>query len=171
MWIIVFQQQRQSWEVASQSPTSFKNNQEKVTDTGAHVYFLILLLLFCFILSLTYELFPLFFCLLSVPHRAAVTSKTNMFLHIGFAVNGRCKLYNYAEVVQIHVTFNYDFSFSINDAKAAVVMVTLCLYVSHESSCSHPEMVPSVCRSYRDEKKMHLAHLPVHRILRRTGSD
>lgn len=37
----------------------------------------------------------------------------------------------------------------------------------------HPDsaMVPSVCRPHRDETEIHLAHLPVHRILWRTGSD
>lgn len=42
---------------------------------------------------------------------------------------------------------------------------------SFESGRPDSAMVPSVCRSLRDETEMHLAHLPVHRILWRTGSD
>ncbi|MEQ2178776.1 hypothetical protein GOODEAATRI_017610 [Goodea atripinnis] len=32
-------------------------------------------------------------------------------------------------------------------------------------------MVPAICCSHRDEAEIHLAHLPVHRILWRTGPD
>lgn len=42
---------------------------------------------------------------------------------------------------------------------------------SFESGRPDSAMVPSVCCSLRDETAMHLAHLPVHRILWRTGSD
>lgn len=48
-------------------------------------------------------------------------------------------------------------------------MAVLC--GSFEGSCPDPAMVPSVRRPFRDETEMHLAHLPVHRILRRTGPD
>lgn len=42
---------------------------------------------------------------------------------------------------------------------------------SFESGRPDSAMVPSVRRSLRDETEMHLAHLPVHRIFWRTGSD
>lgn len=42
---------------------------------------------------------------------------------------------------------------------------------SFESSRPDSAMVPSVRCSLRDETEMHLAHLPVHRILWRTGPD